>query len=44
MFLLHVLIHSPALLKHILGAFFLLFAALRIASDCKLLPGSVFTQ
>eukprot|EP01046_Picozoa_sp_COSAG06_P050144 COSAG06_NODE_7873_length_2346_cov_1.939475_4_plen_207_part_00 len=40
LFLLHVLIHSPVLLKHILGCFFLAFAALRLASDCKLLPGS----
>jgi uncharacterized membrane protein YfcA len=44
MFLLHVLLHSPALLKHILGVFFLAFAALRIASDCKLLPGSRSTE
>ena len=44
LFLLHVLIHSPVLLKHILGCFFLAFAALRLASDCKLLPGSGSTE
>jgi len=38
--LLHVLLQSPALLKHALGILFLVFALLRIASDCKLIPGS----
>ena len=40
LFLLHVLIHTPMLLKHILGWFFLAFAGLRLASDLKILPGS----
>ena len=38
--LLHVLIQSPTLIKHALGWVFLLFALLRIAADCKLIPGS----
>jgi len=40
LFLLHFLIHTPALLKHILGWFFLVFAAVRLASDLNILPGS----
>jgi len=35
-----VLIQSPTLIKHALGWVFLLFALLRIAADCKLIPGS----
>ena len=42
--LLHVLIHTPALLKHALGGLFLVFALLRIASDFKLIPGSGSTE
>ncbi len=40
LFLLNVLIYTPTLLKHILGWFFLAFAAVRLASDLKILPGS----
>lgn len=40
LFLLHVLINTPTLLKQILGWFFLAFAVVRLASDLKILPGS----